>query len=77
MMRKADRYGIVLLVVVSFVIGSIYGYVNGRKAAARRFRYEVKFIEAHGRYFMDLVPVKIDDADAISKHKNTISIWLN
>lgn len=77
MMRSWKNYGIVFLMLVSFVIGYIYGYDSGRQSAIRKTRYEIRFIEAHGERFIDLVPVKTNDADTTSKHKNTISIWLN
>lgn len=77
MMRSWRNYGIMLIALVLFVGSYMYGYDNGQRSAIRKTRYEMRFIEAHGERFIDLIPVNTSGADSTSGHKNTISIWLN
>ena len=66
---KLKRYGIIALVFVALMAGYTWGQIDCRKVTARKYRYVLKFNEAHGHYYVDVIPVEREYLDSINASK--------
>lgn len=59
--RHWRTYLAVLLLDAMYGVGYVKGRVDGRNKYTSIQRYEIKYLEAHGRYNVDLIPVKYEE----------------